>query len=79
MGSRVAVRVAPKFGCADWGPRGSLLQVRAGTGRLSGRRRYMSMPVAGALPPALFTAQPRSITRARLSLRKLRRIPLPPR
>ena len=62
-----------KTSCCGRGRCGNLQQVRAGAGRLSEGRRDMSRPVAGAFPPALFTAQLRSTTRARLSLRTPRR------
>lgn len=38
----------------------------------------MSTPVAGAVPPALFIAQLRSFNRARLFLRRRRRVQVPP-
>jgi hypothetical protein len=67
-----------KTSCPGRGRCGNLQLVRAGTGRLSEGRHEMSKPVAGAFPPALFTAQPRSTTRARLFFTP-RRVQLPPR
>ena len=59
--------------CSRFGFAGS------GAGRLSEGRRQMYTPVAGAMPPALSDAQPRSTSRARLFLRIPRRVLHPPR
>ncbi len=60
---------------------GAVWQPAAGPGRrcrLSEGRREVSEPVAGAFLPALFTAQPRSTTRARLFFTQWR-VHFPPR